>query len=132
MAQCTPDMKADRRRRLQAKGGKLILSDLFRSYQMQFDAHQDFVTGRKKANSPPPGGSLHEAGRAFGWTGAITSLPILGAARRSGWCRSSTSPVGAAPGISNAAAATSGSMILQPAGAFDKPYKAAAASASGR
>lgn len=47
------------------KGGKLILSDLFRSYDMQAQSHQDYISGRKKAFSPPPGGSFHEAGRAF-------------------------------------------------------------------
>lgn len=47
------------------RGGKLILSDLFRSYDMQAQSHQDYIAKRKKAFSPPPGGSLHEAGRAF-------------------------------------------------------------------
>jgi hypothetical protein len=68
MAQCTPDtfiaimnIATD----LAKKGGKLILSDLFRSYDMQAQSHQDFVSGKKKAFSPPPGGSFHEAGRAF-------------------------------------------------------------------
>ena len=68
MAQCTPDtytaifnIVTD----LAKKGGKLILSDLFRSYDMQAQSHQDYIAGRKKAFSPPPGGSFHEAGRAF-------------------------------------------------------------------
>jgi hypothetical protein len=68
MAQCTPDtytaifsIAAD----LAKKGGKLILSDLFRSYDMQTQANLDYVSGKKKAYSPPPGGSFHEAGRAF-------------------------------------------------------------------
>ena len=68
MAKCTPDtynaifnIATD----LAKKGGKLILSDLFRSYDMQAQSHQDYVAGRKKAFSPPPGGSFHEAGRAF-------------------------------------------------------------------
>lgn len=68
MAQCTPDtytalfnIAGD----LAKKGGKLILSDLFRSYDMQAKSHQDYIAGRKKAFSPPPGGSFHEAGRAF-------------------------------------------------------------------
>jgi hypothetical protein len=47
------------------KGGRLILSDLFRSYDMQLGSHKDWATGRKKAFSPPPGGSLHEGGRAL-------------------------------------------------------------------
>ena len=68
MARCTPDMKAALyalRDDLKAKGGDLVLSDLFRSYDMQFQAHLDYVTHKKSAYSPPPGGSLHEAGRAF-------------------------------------------------------------------
>lgn len=46
-------------------GGRLILSDLFRSYDMQLQAHLDWKTRKKSAYSPPPGGSMHEAGRAF-------------------------------------------------------------------
>lgn len=68
MAQCTPDMHRaimSIRRDLESKGGKLALSDLFRSYDMQLQAHLDWKAGKKKAYSPPPGGSMHEAGRAF-------------------------------------------------------------------
>ena len=68
MALCTPDthraimaVKTD----LEGQGGKLFLSDLFRSYDMQLQSHLDFKKGKKKAFSPPPGGSLHEAGRAL-------------------------------------------------------------------
>jgi hypothetical protein len=68
MALCTPDthnsimaVKGD----LEGQGGKLFLSDLFRSYDMQLQSHLDFKNGKKKAFSPPPGGSLHEAGRAL-------------------------------------------------------------------
>jgi hypothetical protein len=43
----------------------LVLSDLYRSFEMQAQAHADFVTGKKTAFSPPPGGSMHEAGRAL-------------------------------------------------------------------
>ncbi len=68
MAQCTPDTYRaimSLQRDLESKGGKLVLSDLFRSYDMQLQAHLDWKTGKKKAYSPPPGGSMHEAGRAF-------------------------------------------------------------------
>jgi hypothetical protein len=68
MAKCTPDMyKAIMRisDTLEVQGGKLYLSDLFRSYDMQFQAHLDWKTGKKSAYSPPPGASMHEAGRAF-------------------------------------------------------------------
>lgn len=68
MARTTPDLKKALygiRAALQARGGKLALSDLFRSYDMQFQAHLDYASGKKKAFSPPPGGSMHESGRAF-------------------------------------------------------------------
>ncbi len=68
LAQCTPDTHnaifalSDE---LQKVGGELVLSDLFRSYDMQYQANLDYKTGKKKAYSPPPGGSLHEAGRSM-------------------------------------------------------------------
>jgi len=68
MAHCTPDMKAAVQRvslELEARGGKLFLSDMFRSHDMQLQSHLDFVSGKKSAFSPPPGGSMHEAGRAL-------------------------------------------------------------------
>jgi hypothetical protein len=68
MARSTPDMKKSMygiRADVKAAGGKFELSDLFRSYDMQLQAHLDFTSGKKKAFSPPPGGSMHEAGRAF-------------------------------------------------------------------
>ena len=68
MARSTPDMKKAMygvRADIEAAGGKFALSDLFRSYDMQLQAHLDFASGKKKAFSPPPGGSMHEAGRAF-------------------------------------------------------------------
>ena len=68
MAICTPDMKLaifNLSAALIDKGGEFVLSDLFRSYDMQFQAHLDFTSGKKKSFSPAPGGSMHEAGRAF-------------------------------------------------------------------
>lgn len=68
MASCTPDTKAallGLRADVEAAGGALRLSDLFRSREMQLQAHLDFTSGKKPAFSPPPGGSMHEAGRAF-------------------------------------------------------------------
>jgi hypothetical protein len=68
MAKCTPDMYAAifaLKSRLRSLNSDLVLSDLFRSYEMQFQAHADYVSGKKSAYSPPPGGSMHEAGRAF-------------------------------------------------------------------
>jgi hypothetical protein len=68
LAQCTPDTKAAIEavaRDLSGMGFGIRLSDLFRSHDQQAQAHADFVEGRKKAFSPLPGGSLHEAGRAM-------------------------------------------------------------------
>jgi D-alanyl-D-alanine dipeptidase len=68
MAKATPDTKKAIfaiAAELEAKGGKLVLSDLFRSYDMQLQAHNDWVGKKKTAYSPPPGGSLHEAGRGM-------------------------------------------------------------------
>ncbi|MCB1824921.1 MAG: D-alanyl-D-alanine carboxypeptidase family protein [Candidatus Competibacteraceae bacterium] len=68
MAKSTPDTQTALKAisiDLKDAGGKLVLSDLFRSYDMQLQAHLDWKTGKKRAYSPPPGGSLHEAGRAF-------------------------------------------------------------------
>jgi len=68
MALCTPDMEAAIRAvsaPVAARGGRLFLSDLFRSFDMQLQSHMDFVNGKKTAFSPPTGGSMHEAGRAL-------------------------------------------------------------------
>jgi hypothetical protein len=68
MARCTPDTRiaiegvvSD----LRGLGHELELSDLFRSFEMQKQANLDFIQKRKTAFSPPPGGSMHEAGRAM-------------------------------------------------------------------
>jgi hypothetical protein len=66
MAQCTPDMKVTVlavRDELQSRGVTLRLSDMFRSHDMQLQAHIE--NAKKGVFSPLPGGSLHEAGRAF-------------------------------------------------------------------
>lgn len=68
MSQGTPDMRAALSRigdDVRAVGGRFRLSDLYRTYEMQMQAHMDFVSRKKTAFSPPPGGSMHEAGRAF-------------------------------------------------------------------
>ncbi|MBI4751816.1 MAG: hypothetical protein HY774_25310 [Acidobacteria bacterium] len=68
MAKCAPDMLAAIRateKEVEQAGGNLYLSDLFRSYEMQLGSHLDYVKGKKSAFSPPPGGSMHEAGRAL-------------------------------------------------------------------
>lgn len=66
MAQCTPDTKRavlKIRDELKARGIDLFLSDMFRSHDMQLQAH--FDNAKKGVFSPKPGGSMHEAGRAF-------------------------------------------------------------------
>jgi len=68
MAKCTPDTAIAIQGvvdDLRALGHDLRLSDLFRSYEMQRQANLDYVEGRKRAYSPPAGGSMHEAGRAM-------------------------------------------------------------------
>jgi hypothetical protein len=79
MAKCTPDTYIAIIKiatELAQKGGKLILSDLFRSYDMQAQSHQDYISGRKKAFSPSPGGSFHEAGRAFDLDLKFIKIPL--------------------------------------------------------
>ena len=68
MAKCAPDMAAALSglvADLRGLGRELRLSDMFRSREMQRQAHADYVEGRKTAYSPPAGGSMHEAGRAM-------------------------------------------------------------------
>ena len=79
MAQCTADTKfavGEVAAALKAKGGALVLSDLFRSYDMQLGSHMDYVSGKKSAFSPPPGGSLHEAGRALDLDLGALAMPL--------------------------------------------------------
>jgi hypothetical protein len=66
LAQCTPDTKAavmNVKAELEAKGVNLFLSDMFRSHDMQLQAHVE--NAKKGVFSPLPGGSMHEAGRAI-------------------------------------------------------------------
>ncbi|MEO6392852.1 MAG: D-alanyl-D-alanine carboxypeptidase family protein [Pyrinomonadaceae bacterium] len=68
MAQMTPDAAAALdavRAEVERRGGCFRVSDMYRDAAMQARAHQDYVSGRKKAYSPPAGGSMHQAGRAI-------------------------------------------------------------------
>jgi hypothetical protein len=68
MAKCSVDMHRALTNLVAAMTGMenaIVLSDLYRSFDMQMQSHLDFVNKKKKAFSPPPGGSLHEAGRAL-------------------------------------------------------------------
>lgn len=79
MAKCPPDTKAAilaLADEVRAAGGQFRLSDLFRSYDMQLQAHLDYVTKKKKAFSPAPGGSMHEGGRAFDVDLAALHIPL--------------------------------------------------------
>jgi len=79
MAFATPDMHFSLEkiaRDVKSMGGKLLLSDLFRNYDMQLQSHLDFKSGKKKAYSPPPGNSLHEAGRAFDLSLKHIKMPL--------------------------------------------------------
>jgi len=48
-----------------AEGGHLYISDMFRSATEQQRAHEDWMSGRKSAYSPPSCSSVHEAARAI-------------------------------------------------------------------
>ena len=66
MAQCAPDTRRavlNLRMDLAGRGVELFLSDMFRSFDMQLQAHIE--NAKKGVFSPRPGGSLHESGRAF-------------------------------------------------------------------
>lgn len=79
MAKATPDMAGSiyaLASEVASLGGKLVLSDLFRSHDMQLQAHLDYINGKKKAYSPPPGGSFHEAGRAMDIELGKTGMPL--------------------------------------------------------
>lgn len=68
MAYLTPDAARALEaaaREFEQMGCCFRLSDAYRSTAMQAKAHEDWRTGRKKAYSPPAGGSFHEAGRAI-------------------------------------------------------------------
>lgn len=68
LAQCTPDMANGLtllQKELSTRNLTLVVSDMYRSYDMQHQAHLDYTSKKKIAFSPPPGGSMHEAGRAI-------------------------------------------------------------------
>lgn len=79
LARATPDTAAaiaGLATDLLAAGGALRLSDLYRSRAAQEAAWRDWRTGVKQAYSPPPGGSMHEAGRALDLDLAAARLPL--------------------------------------------------------
>jgi hypothetical protein len=117
-AQCTPDTKRAIGQIVQAlkqAGGALYLSDMFRSYEMQYQANNDYVTGKKKAYSPPPGGSMHESGRAFD-----LALGDLGVPLRVFW--DIARPFGVFPIIDRADSRLSEAWHFDCRGSHDKVY----------
>lgn len=79
MALCTPDTAAGLRnivQDLRSLGYELRVSDLFRSHEMQKRAHEDYLRRRKNVYSPPPGSSMHEAGRAVDVDLSSVGVPL--------------------------------------------------------
>jgi len=58
-------------------GGELRFSDMFRTWEHQEQAHFDFITGKKKAYSPEPGFSFHQAARSFDFDIEILDESLL-------------------------------------------------------
>lgn len=122
---------------LRAKSGRLVLSDLFRSYDMQLQAHLDYVQKRKTAYSPPPGGSLHEAGRALDLDLGSLKMTLAAfwpIARSCGLTPIIAKPDGGADEAWHFECRGSHALVYDYYKAgngvnFDKPYKAMAASA---
>lgn len=52
------------RKEVEDAGGMFRLTDMFRTWDMQTQAHHDYITGKKRALSPPPGESFHNAARS--------------------------------------------------------------------
>lgn len=118
MALATPDMKAAIARigeEVAGRGGRFVLSDLYRSYDMQLQAHLDYKAGKKSAFSPAPGGSMHEAGRAFD-----VDLGALGMPLADFWdlCR----PLGVVPIIAQPVSGASESWHFECRGSHQKVY----------
>lgn len=62
-----------------AAGGTLYVTDLRRTWAMQAQARQDYVSGVKKAYAAVPGGSFHQAARAIDF--AVSQLNFKGVAK---------------------------------------------------
>jgi hypothetical protein len=79
LASATPDMAlaiARVSKELKEHEGRLVLSDLFRSFDMQSQAHLEYLKGNKKAFVAAPGGSFHEAGRAMDISLSDIKVPL--------------------------------------------------------
>ncbi len=51
--------------RVRQASGFLHVTEAYRSWETQATAHEDWLTGKRKAYVAPPGRSFHEAGRAI-------------------------------------------------------------------
>ncbi len=81
MAYATPDTKEAiiaLNQAVHSEQGEFYLSDGFRSDEVQLRAHLDWKSGAKKAYSPPPGSSWHEAARAIDYEVKIMCKTING------------------------------------------------------
>ena len=63
---------------VQSAGGILYLSYAFRTGMVQMRAHKDWKHGRKRAYSPPPGCSMHEAALAIDYDVETISETLFG------------------------------------------------------
>lgn len=75
---------------IQDAGGRLIITDMWRSSQEQLISWNNWLMGRKTSYSPPPGASMHEIGRAvdIDLRDSATKIPpeqVIAALRASGW-----------------------------------------------
>lgn len=67
MGLATPDTKTawdNVSAKVEARGGRVIFTDFYRTHDMQHQAHLDYVNGKKESYSPPAGQGVHEAARA--------------------------------------------------------------------
>jgi hypothetical protein len=66
-AMVTPDLNSaliELDKAVKQQNGTLYITELFRSWDTQAKAREDYETKKKKAFVAPPGGSFHQAGRA--------------------------------------------------------------------
>jgi hypothetical protein len=98
---------------IQLQGGTLFVSDMFRSWDVQAKAYNDWIAGRRDDYAAPPGQSFHMAGRAIDIDTA--NLSFAGK-KKADWLKifwSIALPIGWAPIISKPDAGLSESWHFQ-------------------
>jgi hypothetical protein len=75
---------------IQDAGGRLVITDMWRTPQEQLIEWNNWLMGRKTSYSPPPGAGMHEIGRAvdIDLRSSATKIPpdhIIAALTASGW-----------------------------------------------